>query len=130
MDESIMGGAPAEGNPRPAPGLPASRAGCRARLAGLRDDIAAIKAQIAAADIERQKDRGRMDPRWFHRAKTALRHKQREADEIAAHMATLPGRREIFKDRLIEVVREDYDDTEWRAVMDEAHRRHAEREDA
>ncbi len=130
MDDRIMGGVPAEGNPRPAPNLPTSRADCRARLAELRDDIAAIKAQIAAADIERQKERGCMDPRWFHRAKTALRHKLREADEITVHMAMLPGRRESFKDRLIEVVREDYDDAEWQDVLDEANRRHAEQEGA
>jgi hypothetical protein len=130
MDDNIMEGAPEEGNPRPAALLPANRADCRARLAGVRDDIAAIKAQIAATDIARQKDRGRMDPRWFHRAKTALRHKQREAEQVTAHMASLPSRKEAFKDRLIEVVREDYDDAEWRDVLDEAHRRHAEREDA
>ncbi|MBI4968208.1 MAG: hypothetical protein HZC25_08840 [Rhodospirillales bacterium] len=103
--------------------LPTSRAECRARLANLRNDIAAIKAQIAAADIERQGERGRMDPRWFHRAKTALRHKLREVELVMAHMADLPGRKETFKDHLIEVVREDYDDAEWRDVLDEAHRR-------
>lgn len=110
--------------------LPATREACRTRLAELKDDVAAIRAQIAAADMDRQSRNGKPDPRWFHRAKTALRHKQREIEALATHMATLPGRRDGLKDCLIEVVREDYGDGEWRDVMDEAHRRHAEMETA
>ena len=75
--------------------------------------------------------RGKMDARWFHRAKTALRHKQREAAAITAHMATLPAgpsRRDGFKDCLIEVLRSDYDDDAWRSVLDRAHRLHDARE--
>jgi len=110
---------------------PASAVACQIRLAELRDGIAAIKAQIAAADIERQSTGGRMDPRWFHRAKTALRHKQRELEEVAVLLKSFGvSVRDKFKDRLIEVVREDYDDAEWRDVMDEAHRRQNAREDA
>ncbi len=109
---------------------PSTREACRTRLAELKDDVAAIRAQIAAADMDRQSRNGKPDPRWFHRAKTALRHKQREIEALATHMATLPGRRDGLKDCLIEVVREDYGDDEWRDVMDEAHRRHAEMETA
>ena len=106
--------------------LPATREGCRARIAELHDDIAAIRAQIAAADLDRQASRGRTDARWFHRAKTALRHKQRELDLVTARMAALADkRRDGFKDCLIDIVRQDYDDDEWREVLDEAHRRHA-----
>lgn len=113
------------------PALLATREACRARIAELRDDIAAIKAQIAAADLDRQAKGGRTDARWFHRAKTALRHKQRELEAIAARMAALADkRREGFKDRLIEIVRQDYDEDEWRDVMDEAHRRHEARQGA
>ena len=108
-------------------GLPCTRQACRARIAGLRDDIAAIKAQIAAADLERQQKRGQMDPRWFHRARTALRHKQREMAQLAAHMETLPparSRKHGFKDCLIDVLRADYDDDGWHAALTEARRRH------
>jgi len=107
------------------PTLPETVEACRERIAALRDDIAAIKAQIAAADLDRQERGGRMDARWFHRAKTALRHKQRELETITARVAALAAqRRDGFKDSLIAVVREDYDPEEWRAVLDEAHRRH------
>ena len=107
------------------PALPETVEACRERIAALRDDIAAIKAQIAAADLDRQERGGRMDARWFHRAKTALRHKQRELEAITARMAALAAqRRDGFKDCLIAVMREDYDSEEWRAVLDEAHRRH------
>jgi hypothetical protein len=108
-----------------APELPPTREACRARLVQLQSDIAAIKAQIGAADLERQSRRGRMDPRWFHRAKTALRHKQRELAAITAHVAALPAsrsRRDGFKDCLIEVLRSDYDDEAWRSALDQAHR--------
>ena len=64
-----------------------------------------------------------MDARWYHRARTALRHRQHEAAEIAVLMARLPGRKDALKDLLIEVVRADYDETGWNRVMDEAHRR-------
>lgn len=37
-------------------------------------------------------------------------------------MATLPSRRDAFKDRLIEVLRADYDDTAWQAAVDRARR--------
>jgi hypothetical protein len=111
-------------------GLPCTRQACRARIVDLQDEIAAIKAQIAAADLERQQKRGQMDARWFHRARTALRHRQREMSELAAHMAALPREkpgRPGFKDCLIEVLRAHYSDEEWRAALDEAHRIHKER---
>jgi hypothetical protein len=107
------------------PAPPETVEACRERIAALRDDIAAIKAQIAAADLDRQERGGRMDARWFHRAKTALRHKQRELETTTVRLAALAARgRDSLKDSLIAVVREDYDAEEWRAVLDEAHRRH------
>jgi hypothetical protein len=63
--------------------LPATRAGCRAAIDQLRGDIDAIRAQIAAADLERQAKRGRMDPRWYHRARTAIRHKRQQIAALA-----------------------------------------------
>lgn len=99
------------------------RAACLARLAELNDEIAAIRTQIAAADLDRQARRGSGDARWFHRARTALRHRRREAGDIAAVLAALPSRKDGLKDQIIAVLRPNYDDDAWRAVLDEAHRR-------
>ncbi|MEO5375094.1 MAG: hypothetical protein H7840_12560 [Alphaproteobacteria bacterium] len=121
MDDVIVGIGIIAGNP-PAE-LPASREECRAKLDTLRDEMAAIKADIAAADLERQARRGRTDPRWHEQRKAALRDRLRQSADIAAHMATLPRRREALKDNLIEVLRADYDDDGWRRVTEEARRR-------
>ena len=108
--------------------LPPTREACRARLVELQNDVAAIKTQIAAADLERQERRRAVDPRWFHRAKTALRHKQREIAELQVHMSSLPSPRDAFKDCLIEVLRSDYDDARWSSALDAAHALHRQRE--
>ena len=103
--------------------LPPSRAACQARIAELQDEIAAIRAQIASADLDRQARRGRIDARWFHRAKTALRHRRRELAELTAHMARLPaqaGRKDLFKDCLIEVLRADHEDDAWERALTRA----------
>jgi chromosome segregation ATPase len=103
--------------------LPPSRAACQARIAELQDEIAAIRAQIASADLDRQARRGRIDARWFHRAKTALRHRRRELAELTAQMARLPaqtGRKDLFKDSLIEVLRADYEDDAWERALTRA----------
>jgi hypothetical protein len=113
--------------------LPATRAGCRAAIDQLRADIDAIKAQIAAADLERQARRGRMDPRWYHRARTAIRHKRQQIAALTAHLPTLPadpGRKVGFKDCLIEVLRDEFDDAAWQAFLDRAHALHERREAA
>ncbi len=70
--------------------MPATRAECRTAIDQLRGDIDAIKAQIAAADLERQARRGKMDPRWYHRARTAIRHKRQQIAALTAHLQTLP----------------------------------------
>lgn len=111
--------------------LPPSRSACQARIALLQDEIAAIKTQIAAADLDRQAEGRRMDARWFHRAKTALRHRQRELAEVMTHMAGLPAgpsRKDRFKEALIEVLREDYDEAAWQRALTEAKRLQLERE--
>ena len=105
--------------------FPQTRAECLALIAEAKDAIAAIKAQIAAADLDRQAGKA-MDARWFHRAKTALRHKQHELDLLTAHLAELPARDDRLRDKLIEVARENFDEPSWRRVLDEAHRRLAE----
>ena len=111
--------------------LPASRAACRAAIDHLRGDIDAIKAQIAAADLERQVRRGRMDPRWYHRARTAIRHKRQQIAELTAHLHTLPPDRKLgFKDCLIEVLRDEFDDQAWEHFLDRAHALHDQREGA
>ena len=87
MSEVTIGAGAGAGNGA----LPPSRAACQARIAELQDEIAAIRAQIASADLDRQARRGRIDARWFHRAKTALRHRRRELAELTAHMASAAG---------------------------------------
>ena len=109
---------------------PATRAECRAAIDQLRGDIDAIKAQIAAADLERQAKRGKMDPRWYHRARTAVRHKGQQIAALTAHMQTLPadpGRKAGFKDCLIEVLRDEFDDESWQCFLDRAHALHDQR---
>ena len=102
--------------------LPATREACRERLAELAAEVAAIKTRIAAADLERQRRRGRVDPRQFQEWRTALRDKQSEIERLTRHMATLPSRRDAFKDRLIAVLRADYDDIAWQAALERARR--------
>ena len=92
----------------------------RTRLAEIDDAMAAIRAQIAASDLQRQASRKPIDPRWFHRAKTALRHLQRERAELVQQSRP---RRESLKDYLIAVLRERHDETSWSAIITEAHRR-------
>jgi hypothetical protein len=111
--------------------LPASRPACRAAIDQLRADIDAIKAQIAAADLERQARRGKMDPRWYHRARTAIRHKRQQIAALAAHLQTLPPDRKVgFKDYLIQVLRDEFDGAAWQAFLDRAHALHDQRERA
>jgi hypothetical protein len=103
---------------------PATRAECRAAIDQLRADIDAIKTQIAAADLERQAKRGKMEPRWYHRARTAIRHKRQHIAALATHMQTLPvgpGRKGELKDCLIEVLRDEFDDAAWQGFLDRAH---------
>ena len=106
--------------------LPATREACRDRIIDLQSEIAAIRDQIAAADLDRQARGERMDARWYHRARTALRFKREEMSRIQEHLKRLPGgardHKTRLKDAIIETVRSDYDDAEWRQVMDDAHR--------
>jgi hypothetical protein len=107
--------------------LPASRPACRAAIDQLRGEIDAIKAQIAAADLERQARRGKMDSRWYHRARTAIRHKRQQIAALTMHMQTLPagaGRKAGLKDCLIEVLRDEFDDEAWQGFLDRARALH------
>ena len=124
-DRTLVPGAPAG-----KAALPATRPACRAAIDQLRGEIDAIKAQIAAADLERQAKRGKMDPRWYHRARTAIRHKRQQIATLTAHMQTLPPeltRRAGFKDCLIEVLRDEFDDESWQGFLDRAHALHDQR---
>ena len=94
----------------------------RLRLAALDDNIARIRTQIAAADLERQARGKKIDPSWFHRAKTALRHLQRERAELLAATPAAATRKAALKNAIIEVVRRDHDEASWAAVLNEAHR--------
>ena len=102
--------------------LPPTREACRALLVELATEMAAIKTEMATSDLERQRRRGKVDPIRFQEAKTALLNKQREITIMIAHMATLPSRRDALRDRLIEVLRADYDDAAWQAALDRARR--------
>ena len=104
------------------PTLPDANA-ARARLVEIEDALAAIRAQIATADLQRQATRQPIDPRWFHRAKTAIRHLQRERAELLQSLAGQPSRKETLKDLVIAVLRERHDPVGWTAILDEAHRR-------
>lgn len=94
----------------------------RLRLAALDDSIARIRTQIAAADLERQAKGKKIDPSWFHRAKTAMRHLQRERAELLATGSAASLRKSSIKDAIIEVVRREHDEASWAAILDEAHR--------
>src|SRR5512147_3236023 len=76
--------------------LPSTREACQMRLAELAGDIAAIKTQIAAADLERQRRRGRVDPAQLRAWRTALRDKRLEIERFTRHLATLPSPRDAF----------------------------------
>ena len=91
----------------------------RRRLIELDDAIARIRTQIATADLARQKNAKPIDPDWFHKARTALRHLCRERAELVA-LGTAQRRRETMKDALIGVLRERHDEDAWAAVLAEA----------
>jgi hypothetical protein len=72
-----------------------------------------------------------MDPRWYHRARTAMRHKRQQIAALTAHLQTLPTDRKVgFKDCLIEVLRDEFDDAAWNACLDRAHALYDRREGA
>lgn len=96
------------------------------RLIELDDDIAKIRTQIATADLARQRGARPIDPDWFHRARTALRHLCRERAELMAH-GSGRRRREKLKDALIGILRERHDPETWDGILAEAQAR-AERE--
>ena len=92
------------------------------RLIELDDDIAKIRTQIATADLARQRGQKPINPDWFHRARTALRHLCRERSELLAK-GTGRRRREKLKDALIGVLRERHDPETWSGILAEAQAR-------
>ncbi len=92
------------------------------RLIELDDDIAKIRTQIATADLARQRGQKPIDPDWFHRARTALRHLCRERAELLAK-GTGRRRREKLKDALIGILRERHDPETWSGLLAEAQAR-------
>ncbi|MBF0182235.1 MAG: hypothetical protein HQM03_19640 [Magnetococcales bacterium] len=90
----------------------------------LQSDIAAIRDQIAVADLKRQASGHPMDPAWFARARSALRHKRDELAYMKELLQSMPGGPEQTKAKLkeciIRVVRDHFSDDEWRTVMDQA----------
>ena len=106
------------------PGLPDDTR----RLIEIEDAIAKIRTQIATADLARQRTAKPIDPDWFHRARTALRHLNRERAELIARQGGR-RRRERLKDAIIAILRERHDSAAWTAVLAEARTR-LEREEA
>ena len=100
--------------------LPPTRDEGRALLATLTGEVAAIKTRIAAADLERQRRRGQVDPVQFQQWRAALSDRQRQIERLTRHMSALPSPRDALKDRLIAVLRADYDDGAWQAAVDRA----------
>ena len=100
------------------PGLPDDQR----RLIELDDNIAKIRTQIATADLARQRGHKPIDPDWFHRARTALRHLCRERSELLAK-GTGRCRREKLKDALIGILRERHDPETWDGILAEAQTR-------
>ena len=92
------------------------------RLIEFDDDIAKIRTQIATADLARQRGQKPIDPDWFHRARTALRHLGRERSELLAK-GTGSRRREKLKDALIGILRERHDPDTWSGILAEAQAR-------
>ncbi|MBF0179961.1 MAG: hypothetical protein HQM03_08055 [Magnetococcales bacterium] len=90
----------------------------------LQTDIAAIRDQIAVADLNRQARGQLMDPAWFARARSALRHKREELARMQEHLRRLPDGPEETKAKLkeciIRIVRDHFTDDQWRTVMDQA----------
>jgi hypothetical protein len=91
----------------------------RRRLIELDDAIAKIRTQIATADLARQKSRKPIDPDWFHKARTALRHLCRERAELLVQ-GTGRKSRDRLQDVLIDILRERHDEEAWAAVLAEA----------
>ena len=102
--------------------LPPTRDECRALLATLTGEVAAIKTRIAAADLERQRRRGRVDPQQFQAWRAALSDRQRQIERLTRHMSALPSPRDVLKDRLLEVLRADYDEIAWQTAIEKARR--------
>ena len=100
----------------------------KGRLIEIEDAIAKIRTQIATADMARQRGGKPIDPDWFHRARTALRHLRRERAELLALQSTR-RQREQLKDAIIAVLRERFEPANWTAVLEEARAR-LEREEA
>ncbi len=93
----------------------------RAQIVELDDAIANIRTQIATADLKRQSGVRPIDPDWFHRAKSALRHMQRTRAELTASLGA--GRKDRFKNAVIDVLRERHDEESWREVLAQAQQR-------
>ena len=94
----------------------------RRRLIELDDAIAKIRTQIATADLGRQRGQKPIDPDWFHRARTALRHLSRERAELLVKSSGR-RRREKLKDALIGVLRQRFDPETWDGLLAEARAR-------
>jgi hypothetical protein len=101
------------------PALPKTTEACRKRLAVLRDEIASIKLRLATNDIRRQSLRLGVDPDRFHRAKTALRAKQREVTEVSLELARLRSLEPhpSYLMALFSALRREVGDEVWRDVM-------------
>jgi hypothetical protein len=99
--------------------LPDTPEGCRVRLAELHDEVRSIRIEISTRDLRRQAERHSVDPDWYHRASTAVRHKRREIALVQQQLDRLvgPARRDSLKDALISVLRAEFDDAAWSRAL-------------
>lgn len=106
--------------------LPVTRQECHNRIIQFQTDIAAIRDQIAVADLNRQASGQPMDPAWFARARSALRHKREELARMQEHLRCLPGgareNKTRLKDLIIETVRPHFTSDAWSEILDRANR--------
>ncbi len=99
--------------------LPDTPEGCRVRLVELHDELRSIRIENSTRDLRRQAERHSLDPDWYHRASTAVRHKRREIALVQLQLDRLvgPGRRDVLKDALISVLRPEFDDAAWSRAL-------------
>lgn len=102
-------------------GLPTTLDECDAAIRQSMANIASMRDQIAAHDLAVQMKEKPQDVHWLNRVRKARRMREAELAELRALRPKLkPVRPLDLRDFIIEAVRCDYSDEEWRDVMNEA----------
>jgi len=96
--------------------VPHSTKDARERMIQLTTAIASIDDQCKYREISNT-----LDPEWFKRAMTSKRFKSLEMQRLQAWLdERLDGGGDALNDAIISVVREDYTDSEWEGILEEA----------